>query len=179
MNCEEILSSITEVYPVPINTHLLCDIPFNVVRDTLPASSFRFMTYRFEHMETVAQMLSCVRTLPGMLVEGAYNADAHASSIEILPDVSVKNSQKMGNTGAIFTVKLTAKTYADITSLSYFSNLRYTSVDLLIVDSADNLYLVRGSLHSSSVSVTPSVPDSSGHEIEAEVLSVNGIQKIV
>lgn len=177
MDCLEILGSITEVYLVPIET-ISCNVPFNVrSKDILQATSFKVNETA---MTDKSALIAEVRKLAGMLVEGVYDSNAHANSIEIQTDVSVKNSDKKDITGTNYTVKITAKTLEDVSHLSYFANtIANTEFDVFIIDSDEDLFLVRGSRYATNLSVLAAVPRSNGHEIEAEVLSVNGIQKIV
>jgi len=177
MDCLEILDSITEVYPIPIGT-FSCSVPFNVRNvSQLNATSFSKGTTA---MATVTDLIASVREHAGMLVEGVYGSSSPANSIEIQPDVSVKNSNKTDITGTNYTVKVTAKTLDRMECLNYFTNtIAQTDFDMFIIDSEENLFLVRGAKHATELSVSASVPRSNGHEIEAEILSVNGIQKIV
>lgn len=171
-DCLEILGEIVAVHPVPLGT-LQFDVPFNVVISSLPASGVR--------LSGAALTLAAVRELPGVTLEGYDLYSSGHAHVIAEPGISVKESSKRVAAGTYYTTKVSARSYDDIDEIRGLINdtLAAAAFDVLIVDSSDRVFLLRGVEPATSITMSAALPVTSTSAVEIEVASVNGLQPVI
>lgn len=176
-SCEEILQDV--IYIIPIESGKLgCDIPFNVgSMPTLSVSSFSLVGSRYN---SVSALVSQLKSRRCFLTEASVEGGTHARSVFIEEKPSIKATSKTGTMGRYFDTKVSAKSIDDVESVTDFVNevAGWPWFDLFLIDSDDNLYFLRGQRSASNIELNQALPSANTHDIDLQIMSVNGVQKI-
>lgn len=174
LNCLELIGEIVAIHTLPAGA-LSFDMPFNVRNPRSGAIRIggRSIT------------LSDVHQMDGFAVDDYYlynnvrETSSHALTIE--PGVKVKESDKISAAGVYYTTKITASSTDDIADLHSLANKLMSAeyFDCLVVDSLDNVFLLRGVEPATRISVTAGLPLHEYHNVEIEIVSVNGLQPVI
>lgn len=175
LSCLELFADIVAIHPLPAGT-LSFDAPFNVRRSQ--AGTISISGHRLT--------LSDVHGLGGFAVEGYYlynnaRVDGSLKAVNIEPGAKIKESDKTVAAGVYYTTKITASSDDDLSAIHDIANSLMAAeyFDCLVVDSLDNVFLLRGVEPATAISVTGELPLSSHHSIEIEIVSVNGLMPVV
>lgn len=175
LSCLELFGDIVAIHPLPAGT-LSFDAPFNV--RSSQASGVSIAGHRLT--------LADVHGLGGFAVDGYYlynNARVGESfqAVTIESGAKVKESDKTVAAGVYYTTKISATSEDDISSIHDIANELMSAeyFDCLVVDSLDNVFLIRGVEPATAISINASLPLSTRHSIEIEIVSVNGLLPVV
>lgn len=173
MNCLELFDDIVEIYLVEVGEFVF-DHPFNV------HSSKPIPIGTISNSAGDPFSLSMLRREIGLLVEGAFSSDVRNESVCIESGASVTTSQKIDMAGVYHVVKISAKSCEPIDRLKMAVShaLCADAVDIFIIDSEDNIFVIRGGGSFPHISFSVSLPQGAGNEITIEFDSKNGMQRI-
>ena len=173
MDCSELISDVIAIYPVPADGPYINQVPARIIRTNVPVSSLSRTDGK--------DFFSTLRSEPGMIAE-SYNTDsAPAGTLEIMDFPTLKSSPKNNVAGNYFEVTISAKSIMMIDQVQDFSDRidQYETIDVYILDSEGNWYIVRGLYRAFSLSVNYKLPNRDAHEISLTLSNVNGVQRIV
>lgn len=176
-SCEEILQDIVCI--VPIKSVIFgCSLPFNA--GGKPTLSVNMLTIAGESYNSVSSLVVHLKARRCFLTEATVEGGTHANSVIIEEKPSIKATSKSGAMGRYFDTKVSAKSIDDVESVTDFVNevAGWPWFDLFLIDSDDNLYLLRGQRSASNIELNQALPSANTHDIDLQIMSVNGIQKI-
>lgn len=171
-DCLERIGDIVAVHPLPIGT-ITFDHPFNVRQSAVSAASILY--------DAKPLTLAAVRALDGMTLEGYDYNNVRANRVIVEPGITVKESFRQSAPGISYESKISLNSYADIDDLRDLVYLVHAApaFDVLIVDSADNVFLLRGVEPATSITLSATLPVTTQSSVDIQVVSVNGIQPVI
>lgn len=170
-DCLEYIGEIIAVHPIPLGT-LSFAFPFNVQRSSVSASEVslngRILTR------------SAVKALPCLALESYDYNNVRANMIIAQPGITAKESSKVSAAGVSYETKVSVRSYADINELRELVNdvMEAPAFDVLLVDSFDNIFLLRGVEPATNIALSANLPITTLSNVEVQVVSVNGILPI-
>ena len=166
-DCIELMGDIIAIHLFP-EGQLNIDVPFNAQCQSLKSSNIRIGS----------ASISCalLKSQRGLAVDTYYN-NVPDGSIIIEAGTSIKETPSNSIQGISYSTKISARTYDDIdgirTFVDYINN--HAFFDTLIVDSMDNVFLLRGVEPATRITMSASLPLHHTQTIDIDVVSVNGI----
>lgn len=176
LSCLELIGEIVAIHPVPAGTFTF-DVPFNVRQSQAGA---------VRRPDGTRITLADVHSLGGFAVDGYYiynNARDGESfgAVTIEPGAKLKESDKTSAAGLYYDTKVSATSDDDLSAIRSIANSLMVAeyFDCFVVDSLDNVFLIRGVEPATAISINASLPLSTRHSIEIEIVSVNGLLPVV
>ena len=177
LDCLETSARIIAVFPVPAG-HFTYAVPFNVAgQHTLAATSVSRLGTSFAN---VAELIAAVTSLRGFIVDGAAYNNTPANSITVEDGIAAKSTGRTAIGGHSFSTKVSLRTQEPNENLSPWMDSLADApyFDLYLLDEDNTLFFVRGSRSATKIEYNQVLPHSTSTEIEVEIASVNGFQKI-
>lgn len=171
-NCMEQMGNIIAVHLIAPG-ELTFSLPFNVRVGAIPS----------DYISVNGQPLSLdvISKMSGFAVDTYYNNVSDEMFICMENGVSVKESPKKTIAGVHYDTKISLKTYDAVDDVRHYVDtmaaLPY--FDVIIRDSSDHVFILRGAEPAVSVSLSAALPVTDTHSVEVEVFSVNGLMQVL
>lgn len=171
-DCLEALGNIVAIFPVPSGTYNFA-VPFNVRATTISLSDITSLSE--------SAFIDDLYRRGGLMISSVQYLADPSRTITIEERPSIKASTKKARPGLYFNVKISARSFDMQKTVESF--VRYIQdapyFDTFILDTEDNLYLVRGVEPATDISTDIVLPRTQEQQIDIEVNCVNGLQQVV
>lgn len=170
-DCLELMGEIVAIHILPVG-ELKFSVPFNALKPSYTSSEIKYEGHNLTN--------DLLKTIRGIAIDTYYNTIPEGS-IKMEPGSSVKESGKISLTGNAYTTKISSKSYDPIDDIRYYINdmSSLPSFDVVVVDSLERVFILRGSEPSTSISMSAVLPLTGTHSIEVNVVSVNGLIPVI
>ena len=171
-DCLEALGNVVAIFPVPSGTYDIA-VPFNVRATTIALSDITNLSE--------SDFLADLYSHGGLMISAVQYLSNASRTITIEERPTIKSAAKKDRAGLYFNVKISARSLDMQKTVENFITylMQYPYFDTFILDSEDNIYLVRGIEPATDMSADIVLPRTQEQQIDMEVNCVNGLQQVV